>query len=111
MEEQKVKEIKMQPNIGKQGNTQNGQQKLSYDQLKDMADKLWNEVRYLRQQNQQLSSFANTINRLDYLFKIVEIANHDGKFAFDSDFVVDCILEIQKVMTPPEENSEEEKKN
>jgi len=111
MEEQKVKEIKMQPNIGKQGNTQNGQQKLSYDQLKDMADKLWNEVRYLRQQNQQLSSFANTINRLDYLLKIVEVANHEDKYNFGRDFVNACIMEIEGLMTPPEENSEEEKKN
>lgn len=112
MEEQKsnVKEIKMKPVVDN-GVHQNEQKKLTYEQLKEVADRLWNENRYLKQQNQQLASFANTINRLDYLFKVMEIANRDGRFCFDEDFVMSCIGEIQKVMTPPEGIPEEEKKD
>ena len=110
MEEQKnqVKEVKMQPSKGSQENVQ----KLSYDQLKDIADKLWNENRYLRQELQKATDFANTINRLDYLLKIVEIANHEGKYSFSSEFIINCISEVEKVMSPSKEDpSEEEKGN
>jgi hypothetical protein len=112
MEEQKnkAKEIKMQPNIQNQGNA--GVQKLTYDQLKDAADKLWNENRYLKQQNAQLAQFANTVNRLDYLFRIVEIAhnNRSNSVSFASEFVEECIDEIQKAMVIPQESQTTENK-
>ena len=112
MEEQKnkAKEIKMQPNTQNQGNAE--VQKLTYDQLKDAADKLWNENRYLRQQNAQLTQFANTVNRLDYLFRIVEIAhnNRSNSVSFASEFVEECIDEIQKAMVIPQENQTQDNK-
>jgi hypothetical protein len=115
MEDQKnmTKEIKMQSAAQNQGNTE--AQKLTYDQLKDAADKLWNENRYLRQQNAQLTQFANTVNRLDYLFRIVEIAhnNRSNSVSFASEFVEECIDEIQKAMVIPQEAqaSENNKEN
>lgn len=112
MEEQKnkAKEIKMQPNTQNQGNIE--AQKLTYDQLKDAADKLWNENRYLRQQNAQLTQFTNTVNRLDYLFRIVEIAhnNRSNSVSFASEFVEECIDEIQKAMVIPQENQTQDNK-
>jgi hypothetical protein len=102
MEEQKSKEVKMNP--------ENGQQKLTYDQLKEVADKLWNDNRYLRQELQKATEFANTINRLDYLFKVVEFANREGAYNFSSEFTAKCFEEIEKLLTVPEETSEETNK-
>ena len=98
MEEQKSKEVKMNP--------ENGQQKLTYDQLKEVADKLWNDNRYLRQELQKATEFANTINRLDYLFKVVEVANNEGKYNFSSEFTAKCYDEIEKVLSLPEQEPE-----
>jgi hypothetical protein len=114
MEEQKnnSKEVKMQPMAGKkQDNIK--QPELTIEQLKELADKLFNENRWLKNQLQQAQEFANTISRLDYLFKVVEFANREGKFNFSPDFVETCFMEIEKVMTPLEEKQKTEgnKKN
>jgi predicted RNA-binding protein with EMAP domain len=114
MEEQKnnSKVVKMQPMAGKkQDNTK--QHEFSKEELKEMVNKLLNENRWLKNQLQQAQEFANTISRLDYLFKVVEFANREGKFNFNPDFVEACFMEIEKVMTPPEEKQETEdnKKN
>ena len=109
MEEQKKgKEIKMNPSTNKQDNM-----KLSYDQLKEIADKLWNDNKYLQKELQQAAEFARTINRLDYLFKVVELTSqYDSKIdypCFARDFVEECIAEIQNALVEPkkEEKSEE----
>lgn len=117
MEEQKIngKEVKMQPVAGgKQDIKENPQEKLPYDKLKEVADSLWNENKYLKQQLQGASEALRSINRLDYLLRVVEI-DHNNKInsvSFARDFVEKCINEIQKIMTPPvEEKKEEEKEN
>lgn len=102
MEEQKKgKEIKMNPNTNKQDNM-----KLSYDQLKEIADKLWNDNKYLQKELQQAAEFARTINRLDYLFKVVEISSR-ASGSFNSDFVLSCTDEIEKLLTVPEVETKE----
>lgn len=85
-------------------------QKLTYEQLKDAADKLWNENRYLKQELQRATEFANTINRLDYLFKVVEIShnNRNNSVSFAYEFVEKCLAEIQDVLTLPEQKEEKE---
>jgi predicted RNA-binding protein with EMAP domain len=108
MEEQKSKEVKMNP-VNKQGNDK--QSELTREQLKDIADKLWDENKYLKYQLQQAQEFVNTVNRLDYLFKVIEVANKQGKYNFTSDFVETCIGEIQGVLTIPEQKKEDNKEN
>ena len=113
MEEQKSnsKEIKMQPMAGsKQDNQEKAQEKLPYDKLKEIADSLWNENRYLKQQLQGASETLRSINRLDYLFKVAEFANREGKFNFSPDFVESCFAEIEKIMTIPEEEAKKKEK-
>ena len=45
--------------------------------------------------------------RLDYLFKVVDIANSkDSKYSFDDDFVLKAIDELQEALTIPEEKEE-----
>jgi hypothetical protein len=107
MEEQKnkAKEVKM-------GSVEGKQQKLTYDQLKEVADKLWNENRYLRQQLQQATDFAGTVKRLDYLFKVVELASqYTSKIeypCFTREFVESCLAEIEEALTVPEETEKAE---
>ena len=92
-----------------QKDNKNGQ-KLTYEQLKEAADKLWNDNRYLRQELQKATEFINTINRLDYLFKVVEIShnNRNNSVSFADEFVERCIAEIQDGLTLPEQKEEKE---
>lgn len=113
MEEQKFnsKEIKMQPTAGGKQNNNNPQEKLPYDKLKEIADSLWNENRYLKQQLQGATEALRSVNRLDYLFKVAELsANASAQWRFTNDFVSGCFGEIEKIMTPPEEETKEEGK-
>ena len=89
------------------------QSELTKEQLKDMADKLFNENRWLRQQNQQMNQALMSFERLDYLLRVISIANDCKNYSFDTDFVQKCIDEVQKAMTPPENNqtTEDNKEN
>ena len=92
MEEQKnnSKEIKMQ--------STDKQPEFTKEQLKDMADKLFNENRWLRQQNQQMNQALMGFDRLDYLLRVISIANDCKNYGFDSDFIQKCIDEVQKAI-------------
>lgn len=75
--------------------------KLSYEQLNDACNQLWQQNRQLVKQNSELERFA--INkRLDFLFKVLEFSS-----MFKSDFVISCTNEIEEAMTV---TSEEEPK-
>lgn len=89
----------MQPVKG--GKTENaGQQKLTYEQLNDACNQLF-------QQNQQLykklreADLTNLFTRLNYLFKVVENAR-----IFGAEFTKQCVDEIKEAMTIKEETDE-----
>ena len=68
MEEQKNKEVKMQPKASsKQDNSE-----LTNEQLKDMADKLFKENRWLRQQNQQMILQSHSVS-ISQLFSLPHV--------------------------------------
>lgn len=83
---------------------ENNEKKLSYEKLKETAGQL-------SQQNQQLNlmlqqmNMTNAFKRLDYLFKVLEF-----KECFNSDFIISCSEEITSMITPPEEEDTESKK-
>lgn len=107
MEEQnKAKQVKM-----KEG--QNSSPKYSYDELRQIADSLFNENKYLKHELQQAQAYIGTVNRLEYLFRIVECDhnNKNNSVSFDSDFVEKCIDEIQKIMDTPADEKKEDKEN
>lgn len=81
-------------------------QKLTYEQLENVASQLSEQSRQLYQKLQE-ANLVNMFKRLDYLFKVVENSNH-----FNAEFVTSCIEEIENMMTlEKEENvTEEEKK-
>lgn len=100
MEEQKDKVVEMTPQA--KGTEQ--PQKMSYEQLEQVAHQLSEQARQLYGQLQK-SNLSNMFKRLDYLFKVVENGH-----MFKQDFLDRCVKEIEDIMTVPEEpeNSEEE---
>lgn len=100
MEEQKGKVVEMTPQA--KGTEQ--PQKMSYEQLEQVAHQLSEQARQLYDQLQK-SNLNNMFKRLDYLFKVVENGH-----MFKQDFLDKCVKEIEDIMTVPEEpeNSEEE---
>jgi hypothetical protein len=100
MEEQKGKVVEMTP----QAKETEQPQKMSYEQLEQVAHQLSEQARQLYGQLQK-SNLSNMFKRLDYLFKVVENGH-----MFKQDFLDKCVKEIEDIMTVPEEpeNSEEE---
>ena len=98
MEEQKKKAVEMQP-VTKESERP---EKMSYEQLENIAHQLSEQARKLYSQLQQ-SNMTNMFKRLDYLFKVVENGH-----MFKQDFLEKCIAEIEEIMTVPEETDKEE---
>ena len=99
MEEQKKKVVEMQP-VTKETERP---EKMSYEQLEQVAHQLSEQARQLYSQLQQ-SNMTNMFKRLDYLFKVVENGH-----MFKQDFLEKCIAEIEEIMTVPEETEEDNK--
>lgn len=95
MEEQKTKVVEMKPAATERT------EKLSYEQLENIAHQLSEQSRQLHMKL-QAANMANMFKRLDYLFKIVEFGH-----MFKADFLERCITEIEQTITIPEEENEE----
>lgn len=109
MEENKAKMVNMgtKGNGNKVGNSmQNGEtKKLTYEQLNDACNQLWQQNKQLVVRNRELEQYALN-KRMDYLFKVLEFSDK-----FPSDFIIDCASEIEAAMTitdQPEELSKKE---
>lgn len=103
MEEQKKsKEVKLNPK------SKDGDQKLSYEQLSSVCNKLYQENQYLKSQLQQASETIGLFNRLDYLFKVVALSTKQSEYHFSNDFIATCFQEIEEAMTPPAKEEEKE---
>ena len=94
MEEQKKKVVEMKP--------QERPEKMSYEQLENVAHQLSEQNRQLFAKMQELN-MANMFKRLDYLFKVVENGH-----MFKQDFLEKCIAEIESLITIPEQEEESE---
>lgn len=115
MEEQKnSKEIKMTPTEGVE---EKPVQKLDYDQLNQVCMELSQQVQkqnnYIQKLLKQLQEMEYMLQarRLDYLLKIVELANTSGTYKFTLDFVEDCISEIQEGLYPKEKPEKKKKED
>lgn len=78
------------------------QDKMSYEQLEQVAAQLSEQLQQLYARLQQVE-LSNTFKRLEFLFKVIE-----NIYAFDSDFTTKCVKEIEDIMTIPEEDKEED---
>lgn len=75
--------------------------KLTYEQLNEVANQLVQENMKLKQKCQELY-IADTIKRLEFLFKVVE-----STYPFSAEFRDTCAKEIKEFMTPVQENKED----
>lgn len=80
----------------------NEQPKLSYEQLNDACNQLFQQNQALRNQIQQMNQM-NMFKRLDYLFKVLEF----NRVFNDQEFINSCVAEIKEAMIIPEEPKEE----
>lgn len=80
-------------------------EKMSYEQLENVAHQLSNQVQQLHAKLYE-ANVNNIFKRLDYLFKVVENAH-----AFNEAFVTKCLTEIEELMTVPEPEEEAENKS
>ena len=98
MEEQKKKVVEMKPQVQRP-------EKMSYEQLENVAHQLSEQNRQLFAKLQELN-MANMFKRLDYLFKVVENSR-----MFKQDFLEKCVAEIESIMTVPKQEEEPETVN
>lgn len=105
MEEKKAKEVKMNTVKTSKGQAENVKQRLTYEQLNDACNQLFQQNQQLRKALQEMNE-VNMFKRLDYLFKVVELATTFK----DSDFVNSCMDEIKEALTVPDdkENGKED---
>lgn len=107
MEEKKAKTVDMNidNNNVKDNHVNNNMEKkkLTYEQLNNVCNQLWQQNRQLMMKNKELEQIA--INkRLDYLFKVLELSNK-----FNEEFIIDCTNEIRDAITIPAQLEEESK--
>lgn len=98
MEENKEAKVEMQPT-----HEAARPEKMSYEQLENIAHQLSNQAKQLYAKLQE-ANMVNMFKRLDYLFKVVENAH-----AFNEEFVTKCVAEIEDLMTVPEKEETEDK--
>lgn len=82
--------------------TEQRPEKMSYEQLENVAHQLSEQNRQLFVKLQELN-MANMFKRLDYLFKVVENGH-----MFKQDFLEKCIAEVESLMTVPEQEEKPE---
>lgn len=93
MEENKTKTVEMKAVEGSKE-----EKKLTYEQLNEACNQLFQQNQQLRGKLNELNTF-NAFKRLDYLFKVVELADTIK----DSDFINQCIDEIKEAIVVKEE--------
>ena len=99
MEENKEAKVEMKP-----APEATRPEKMSYEQLENIAHQLSDQAKQLYAKLQE-ANMVNMFKRLDYLFKVVENAH-----AFNEEFVAKCVSEIEDLMTVPETEEETEDK-
>lgn len=100
MKEQKGKVVEMQPTTKEVERPE----KMSYEQLENVAHQLSEQSRQLYIKLQQ-ANMNNMFKRLDYLFKVIE-----NEHMFNHEFINKCINEIEELITVPEESEKDNKK-
>lgn len=94
---EELKKVKME----NASNKDNAPKKLTYEQLNDACNQLWQQNKQLVLKNKELEQFI--INkRFDYLFKVIE-----HKEVFSSEFVKDCTKEIEDAINSTQEAKED----
>lgn len=96
-----MEEQKKAKTISINGDSKEVNQKLTYEQLNEACNQLFQQNKQLTARLREVEQFLGN-KRMDYLFKVIEFST-----LFHSDFVVNCVDEIEEAMKIPQ--SEEEK--
>lgn len=81
--------------------------RFTYEQLEQIASNLSTQVQQLGARLQEANMF-NMFKRLDYCFKVLEVAPTLSAAMFSPDFVERCAKEIEELITPPTPTPTEE---
>ena len=81
-------------------NAQEQPRRFTYEQLEQIAGNLSGQVQHLNARLQEANMF-NMFKRLDYLFKVIELAPTMPAGLLSPQFVEACAHEIEELMTPP----------
>lgn len=76
----------------------NPNEKMSYEQLEQLAHQLSEQSRMLAQRLREME-MTNTFKRIEYLFKVVESTNP----SFTTDQMTKCADEIMNIIMPEED--------
>lgn len=101
-EKKKAKEMKMYADKTPKDDTQKEKAALTYEQLNNVCQQLFQQNQQLRERVTELGNVA-MFKRLDYLFKAVELS---ATFK-DVDFINACMDEIKEALTVKEEETED----
>ncbi len=97
-----MEEKKLNPE-NKTNNPLNQKEKLTYSQLNDVCNQLYQQNQKLVMQLRQMD-MSNTFKRLDYLFEVVKASN----VFKDAEFINNCVAEIKEALYPQKVGSSEE---
>lgn len=78
------------------------EEKMSYDELKNIAGQLQQQNTFMREQLMKAKS-EELYKRIDYLFKVIE-----NKDMFNNEFVTVVVNEITDILTIPEQEEKVE---
>lgn len=81
------------------------QKKLTYEQLNDACNQLWQQNKQLVKRNKELEQIVMN-KRLDYLFKVLELRGN-----FSISFIADCSSEIEEALIVPQYSEDDIKEN
>lgn len=102
-EKKKAMERKMHVVTSKdKQDTKQNKQPLTYEQLNDVCQQLFQQNQQLRERISELDN-VTMFKRIDYLFKVVEFASTFK----DPDFVNSCMDELKEALTVNEENTKD----
>lgn len=73
-------------------------QKLSYEQLNDACNQLFQQNQRLVKRNNELEQFLLN-KRLEYLFKVISLEDNILKKSFSEEFITACAKEIEIALT------------
>lgn len=88
-----------------------GSRKVTYEELVAFCNKTLQDNKVLIEKLQQANKVLRTIERLDYLLRIVDIVNSSGKWSFSDEFIIRCYSEIETILTPPAKEEEDKEEN
>ena len=105
--EEHNKTVKMSIAGGNKSNVKDETPKYTYEQLNDICVKLFQENQTLKKQLEQAIETLKSCNRLDYLFRVLDLyySNKTSALTFNNSFIGNCLSEIEEAITVPTDNN------